>query len=172
MKKSIIHLLIALFAITGFQSCKKDDVTVTTKTTVTDLAITLNQNESYQFILPANTTKQPYQITTAASNSSISLVNVDANGNELYSYTPALDYTGTDKVTVENITDTTCEEKKENNSKPLFAANGNCNGPKKPTKGDCNKDKEAITIQLNKVNIVFTIEKTTTSSTVITRLSN
>lgn len=172
MKKSIINLLIVFIAITSFQSCKKEEATVTEKTTVTDLSITLKQNESYQFTLPANLAQREYQITFAAKNASISLVEQDASGNSVYQYTPALDFVGTDNVTVENTMNTDCQEKTGNKPHPLFAGSGNCTGPEKPKKGNCTKDNNQTTIELNKVNITFIIEKTIADNTVITRLSN
>jgi hypothetical protein len=171
MKKSIIHLVIVLMAITSFQACKKEDAAVTENTTVTDLSITLEQNESYQFTLPANTAKKQYQITTTAKNASISLIAEDANGNSIYQYTPTLDFVGTDNVTVDNTIDTDCKEKTGNKPHPLFAGNGNCNGPQKPAKGNCTKGGKKTTIELNKVNITFIIEKTTTVNTLTTRVS-
>ena len=151
MKKSIVLAALALIAIAGFQSCKKEKEPKQPQ--ITNVSITLKQNEAYTFTLPANTVKAPYKISSDASHSSVSLVSKDASGNAVYQYTPALNYTGTDNVTVSN-------------APPADCANGN--GCSHPAGGQCGHyghcDKGDDDAQPNIVNITFTIGNTSSTS--------
>ncbi len=153
MKKSIILLAAAVLGIAGLQSCKKEHhppVPVTT-----DLNITLKQNEAYTFTLPANPTPIPYKITSQAGHYSISEVSKDASGNTVYLYTPALNYTGTDKVSVADTKD----------GGPDHGNGGGCGHHHGGHEGN---DGDEDDVQPNIVNINFTIGTGTTTNTTAT----
>ena len=106
MKKSIILCAIAIATIAAFQSCRKQEPPK--PPIITNLNITLKQNEAYTFTLPANTTKSPYKFVTQASHYTISTVSKDASNNDIYQYTPSSNYTGTDNVTIADTKDGDC----------------------------------------------------------------
>ena len=148
MKKLIIVLVVAVLGIAGLQSCKKEHNHQ--PPTVTNLNVTLKQNETYTFTLPANTTPKPYRITSQAGHYTVSLASKDASGNETYQYTPALNYTGTDKVTVEDTKAEGC-----NGGNPPPPQNGgSCSGGHH---GHCGDDGDEDDVKANIVNINFII---------------
>ncbi len=151
MKKSIILLAITVLGIVGFQSCKKEEHHQ--PPVVTNLNIALTQNEAYAFTLPANTTPKPYRISNQAGHYTISFVSKDATGNEIYQYTPALNYNGTDKVTVENTKE----------GAPDHGNGGGCNHHQ----GHGGHDDDDDEVQANIVNINFTIGTATSTTATI-----
>jgi len=144
MKKTIILLAVAVLGIAGLPSCKKEKQPQPPITT--NLNITLKQNQAYTFTMPANGTPLPYKITSQAAHYSISTVGKDANGNEVYQYTPELNYTGTDKVTINNL-------KEEGGS----CGNGGPHPHGGPCGGHHGNDHDEDDIQPNIVNISFNI---------------
>ncbi len=93
-----------LFATLTVVACRKEEqeVTVTTQ----EINMSLKQNEAYTFALP--TGKCNYKITTDAAQASVSLISKDANGNNIYSYTPKLNYIGSDNVSLSNKKEGEC----------------------------------------------------------------
>ena len=99
--KKIISLLIAVIMISiGIYSCKKETNAQTP--IVSNMNITLKQNESYTFNMPANNSSSAFRITTPASHYKMSLMCKNSCGGDIYQYTPALDYCGTDFVCIDN----------------------------------------------------------------------
>lgn len=93
MKKlNVLFPAVAMFF--AVQSCQKAEVYQEVA-----LTQTINQNESYTFELPI--TDDPYRIITEAQHATISLIGVSAEGNPIYSYTPAADFIGTDSVVLQ-----------------------------------------------------------------------
>ena len=103
MKKlSILFTFAALVAL-SFTSCRKKEDEVQISKTET---VSLKVNESYTFTLPKNTTDDLYAITAAASHASISSLGKNSAGEDIYQYTPAKDFYGTDNVTVATVEET------------------------------------------------------------------
>jgi hypothetical protein len=89
------------------------------------LKVQLAQNEAYTFVLPENLRKDAYEFTTQALHYSISTLSKNSSGEQIYQYTPALDYVGTDQVVVTND-----HEKNEDHSQ-------GCNQQGNPGFGQC-----------------------------------
>jgi len=120
MRKVVLLLAVASLAVVGMQSCKKEE---NEKPAIQQtMNVELKANESYSFVLPKNKRNDAYEFTTQASHSSISELGVDASGNRVYRYTPALDYYGSDKIVVSND-----QEREEHHEKPK--------GPRPPFDG-------------------------------------
>ena len=116
--------------------------------------VALKTNEAYTFTLPKNKRDDAYEITSSAQHATISQVGKDAAGNQIYQYTPAANFSGTDQVIVGND-----EELREhaNHPKPhphLFPR-------PHPHHGDCDKggEEDHYVITIN-----FTINTTSKSS--------
>ena len=120
-KKLILLLSVASLVMVGTQSCKKKEgpPKPAIKQTVNTQ---LKANEAYTFTLPRNTRNDEYEITANASHASISKIGVDASGNYIYQYTPALNYAGTDQVVLAND-----EELREPQNHPKPHPHGGCN---------------------------------------------
>jgi hypothetical protein len=100
MKKLFFLFTITSVAVVGMQSCKKDEIE---KAPITQtVSAQLKANESYTFTLTKNTRDDEYRFVTQAQHAKVSSLGVDAAGNRIYSYTPELNYVGTDQVIVSN----------------------------------------------------------------------
>jgi hypothetical protein len=98
MKKLMLALsTVGVIAFT-LTSCGKKKEAPVEKTFQVELA----QNQSYTFALPENLRKDVYEFSTQASHYSISTLGKNATGEQIYQYTPALDYMGADQVIVRN----------------------------------------------------------------------
>jgi hypothetical protein len=137
--------------VTSITSCRKEEKY--SPPVVQNITANLKVNESYTFTLPSTDSKHPYTITTAAQHSSISLLNKGGNGNDIYQYTPALNYSGSDFVSIANF---------DNHQGPQ--GNGCQNGGgcgHGGHHGGCDDDDG----QQNIVNITFNVGTSTTATT-------
>jgi hypothetical protein len=128
MKKTILVASLTVIAMLGITSCKKEkmekDAIAQTYT------IALKANEVYTFTLPTNTRNDAYQFTTNATHASVSQIGKDADGNSIYTYTPALDYVGTDEVVLSNDQERAEHGNHPSKPKPALGVHpqGDCNG--------------------------------------------
>lgn len=96
----ILLLSVSGLILVSAQSCrKKEEPKPAIQKTIN---AQLKPNEAYTFVLPENKRDDDYEIRTNASHAKISLLGKDASGNQIYQYTPVLDFTGTDQVIVSN----------------------------------------------------------------------
>ncbi|HET6992161.1 MAG TPA: hypothetical protein VFJ43_12590 [Bacteroidia bacterium] len=159
MKNLFFVLTIASAAIVGMQSCKKEQQDLQKPAITQTENVQLRANESYTFVLIKNKRDDEYRFTTQAQHYSISTLGVDANGNRVYQYTPALNYVGTDQVVVSNDW-----ERNESHD-----PHGNCTaGPPPPPQGNggpqggnCNGGEEDHYI----VTINFVIDNSVSKTT-------
>jgi hypothetical protein len=139
MKKSSLLLAMASFLVVGMTSCEKGEEMEEAITQ--NLEVKLMMNEDYTFTLPENLRDDKYEIVSPATHASISLVGLDAQGNQIYQYTPEENYSGTDLVVLSN--DQVREEQ--------------CNRPPHPRKGlhlrkkpgNCEEKEEHYIITIN-----------------------
>lgn len=101
MKKLFLMFVVASSAMVAIQSCKKidfnkDDDKIVYQTVVA----TIYANETYTYALSTNTSKNPFRIDLQAAHYEISKLE---NNSSSYKYTPATDYTGSDKVILSNV---------------------------------------------------------------------
>jgi len=149
MKRRIVLLSIIALATASITSCKKEEQE---KAAITQpYNIVLKANEAYTFTLPKNKRNDAYEFTTAAAHASISEIGTDASGNPMYSYTPELNYVGSDQVVLSNDYERE-EHAHKPPHKPLLPL-----GPK--PKGDCNGGEEDHYI----VTINFVVEQGSTA---------
>jgi hypothetical protein len=148
MKKSIV--LLALLATTAaiLPSCTKEEnhkppITTTVNKDIAD-------NESFTFILPHNSSENLYKSVRQAQHASVSLVSIDAAGNDIYQYTPALDYNGSDRVVVAN------EEEHGQSKCGNHGGSGKCGGHHNCSKG---KDNDQDNIVIFNITIKNTSSK-------------
>ena len=94
--KNIFPLLAIAGMAVAASSCTK---TQTQDRTVTDTYTqTLRVDESHEFALPANPHHAPYQIAVQPAHAGLGGLSKDGSGNDVYQYTPASGYVGTDRV--------------------------------------------------------------------------
>lgn len=101
MRKLLFLSLGVAFILT--QSCNKSRLEKEETVVKQTIDATINLNETYTFTLPANTSDDPFEITTQASHFRISELGTNAEGAAIYQYTPEADYVGTDVVVVANV---------------------------------------------------------------------
>ncbi len=100
MKKLVLMLSVAGIATFALTSCNRDH---TEEPAIEQtIKVQLATNEAYTFVLPKNKRDDVYEFTTQASHYSISTIGKNASGEQIYQYTPALNYSGTDQVIVSN----------------------------------------------------------------------
>lgn len=119
MKNPILKLAIAATLFVGMTSCKKETMPKDAITQTLNVNLTLNEN--YTFKLPKNLRDDAYEITSQANHSKISQVGLNVNGEQVYQYTPMLNYTGNDQVIVSND-----EERNEQHNQPSGPHQGDC----------------------------------------------
>lgn len=78
---------------------------------------TINANETYTYALPENKSDDPFQITTQAMHAKTSTLE---NNATTYRYTPATNFTGTDKVMISAV--------EEQHNGGHHSGGGMCNG--------------------------------------------
>jgi hypothetical protein len=108
MKKAIVISALMLTCLTVFESCKKSEDTAIA-TNETSVAIELKANQTYTYNLPAVTGKQRYKITQASSKNASTAIVADASGNMQLVYTPALNYIGSDAVSLSTAPSDSCQ---------------------------------------------------------------
>jgi len=139
MKKSSLMFAIASFLVVGMTSCEKGEEMEEAITQ--NLEVKLMMNEDFTFTLPENLRDDKYEIISPATHASISLVGLDSQGNQIYQYTPAENYSGTDMVVLSND-----QEREEHGNHPPHPPKGN--RPKnKP--GNCEEKEEHYIITIN-----------------------
>lgn len=144
MKNWSSMLAIASFLAVGMTACEKGEEME--EAISQNVPVSLRMNESYTFTLPENLRDDKYEITSPAAHASISLVGVDAQGNQIYQYTPEENYVGTDRVILSND-----QEREERGEHPPHPPKGH--RPKnKP--GNCGEKEDHYI-----VTIEFTIEQ-------------
>ncbi len=75
-------------------------------TATQSVSATISQNASYTYSLPAGREKTS-AVSIPAQHSSMSVITTDANGNSVYNYKPAANYSGTDVVVITTKTQDT-----------------------------------------------------------------
>lgn len=133
MKKSILISAFASMALFVLPSCEKenDEEPIIEQT----INVQLKQNESYTFTLPKNEKDHPYTFDLQASHYSVSKITHDASMNRTYSYTPELNYSGTDVVIVGT-----------NENAVQICGNGQSNNQQNNCKEDDDADQYKVTI--------------------------
>ena len=149
MKKSISLFALVILIGIAFQSCCKRDMQPSvSKPVTTNVNTTLKENQSYQFSIPVATNGQPFNIVTQATHSSVSYINTDVSGNNIYQYTPAVNYTGEDFVSISNNS--------LNEVQPVCSnCNSGCHGGGSCGQHTCCHHQECA--QQKTININFTI---------------
>ena len=140
--KKFKSLIIAVSIVSiGFYSCKKETKSGTP--IVSNLNITIKQNETYTYTMPVNSASTAYRITTPASHYTMSLVCKNSCGAYIYQYTPSINYCGNDFVCIDNTGNNggCMNGNNNNNGEQSTAVNihftiGNCNS----TTGDTNNN--------------------------------
>jgi hypothetical protein len=103
MKKLLFFIALSGFILGGLQSCQKID-NEPLKSQV--LTIHLKVNESFTFTLPATEDDdEQFRVIGQANHFSQSSIVKSGSGEQVYKYTPALDYSGTDTVVLSNESD-------------------------------------------------------------------
>lgn len=115
MKKLIVALSLVTFITLSLSSCNKGDSTPLIQQKYT---VQLAENEDYVFVLPESIRHDEYKFTTQASHYSISILGKNSKGDQIYQYTPMVNYMGVDRVVVNNGKDET--------QHPQCGPNGNC----------------------------------------------
>ncbi len=101
MKKIALFVALAGMSALTLQSCKKEKPIERAPIAITE-NVSLKINESYTFTMPANTSDDAFAISKQAEHFKISELGKNAEGKEVYLYTPAQDYKGTDQVVMAN----------------------------------------------------------------------
>jgi hypothetical protein len=102
MKTITTLTLFALFILFSSGCCKEemDSGNTTTKTVNVDMAA----NDTYTSAVPhAGDADDVMQITRQAAHFTSSQVNPSTNGNVVFEYKPAQNFTGTDEVQISNV---------------------------------------------------------------------
>lgn len=106
MKRTLNNLMLIFVCLFAFQSCKKENEVVNLT-----YEVTLLKNTAYNTSLPENKSNAAYTITAQSNHFKISQLGSEASGITNYSYTPAQDFLGSDRVVISN------EEDRKNNGK-------------------------------------------------------
>jgi len=102
MKTITTLMMFAAFVLFNSGCCKEDmdDENTTTKTVNVDM----NANDTYTYeVQHSGDADDVMKITKQAIHSSSSLVTPASNGNVVFQYKPAVDYTGSDEVQISNV---------------------------------------------------------------------
>jgi hypothetical protein len=156
--KKLSALFIAGFALLVISCQKGNDCKPHDSKETQTINATLDKNTTYTFTIPANTKSNAYEISTQAVHASTSKLTTDAS-NTVYTFTPVIDYVGTDKVIISAA--------EQNHS-----GNNSC-GSNHPPKdnGACGQQQNKTSIQyiINlTVNDVVAVNKKTITSVTIT----
>jgi hypothetical protein len=116
MRKLIFAVSVGAMLSMSLNSCSKRPMPEPAIKQTID--VQLSANQTYTFLLPMNIRDDAYEFTTQALHHELSILDVNAEGQRIYQYTPAKDYVGLDQVVVSN--DWEREE---------HALNGNQQGP-------------------------------------------
>lgn len=101
--KKISGLVLVASVVLLASSCEKHDFKKHSEKTVTQTVdVTLEKNAAYSYTLPENTSDDAFQITTQSEHAGVSTLTNNGT-NTVYTYTPAKDYVGTDKVVIATI---------------------------------------------------------------------
>ncbi len=123
MKKSI--LLVSVCLALSVVGCKKDALPSDSETKVTEtVEITLPENSSYTYNVPANQSDDPYQITQDASHASASVLETKSSGESIYTYTPVRGFVGDDQVIIENVEELHIHENQDGLSGGCYGGQG------------------------------------------------
>ncbi|MEO8151188.1 MAG: hypothetical protein ABI723_26385 [Bacteroidia bacterium] len=109
MKKNLLLFCLIAFAMFASPSCKKCDLPkkAEAKAEAQIVTIELKKNETCHYALPQNFSGRICEITKQAQHFSVS----ELATNQTYTYTPAINYIGTDQVTISTV-----EEQNNNNN--------------------------------------------------------
>ncbi len=99
MKNKLFSILIFGFLLGGLQSCQKEDDEPLKSQVIN---IDLKMNESFVFTLPESDDDESFNIQQQATHFAKSSINKSSSSSQEYSYTPSLDYSGTDNVVLTN----------------------------------------------------------------------
>jgi len=156
MNKSIKFLFLLAIAALSLTSCnKKEEVLLTPS-----YSYHLNANETYIFTLPTNTDDE-FVISTNPSHASINLLGLDSAGNKIYTYKPALDYTGTDHIVLSTVEGM---HPKGPHPKGPKANQNNPNHPKGNCHSEENENDYVITIDFIIDPVVLQVNTNTTNN--------
>ena len=157
MKKLFSFLALASASMLLTQSCNKMRLRDKPATTTQAVNATINENASYTYTLPATTKDGLPQISTSAGHAAVSNITADANGNYVYNYTPAANYSGSDVVVITTKT----EEQHGNCHGGPMGMGGNCNHGG----NGCSHDDDNTTITT--INLTVTPASQPTSASAI-----
>lgn len=105
MNKSI--LVISAFLAVAVMGCKKDAMHDESEIKVTEtVEVTIPQNSSYTYTVPANQSDDPYLITQDAKHAASSVLDVKSATEAIYTYTPERGFVGDDQIIIENVEET------------------------------------------------------------------
>ena len=155
MKKTSLLLAIAGITFITLPSCKKQEQEQPQPPVAETVNASVKVNQVYSYTLPANEGPEPYAIVKQSDHSGTSVIEKNASGNFVYSYTPSANFTGTDVIVVS-------DDREAHGS----CGHPDCNHPEHhPNKlfrhGNCQhhaKQKHIVTFN-------FTVENVTTVST-------
>lgn len=148
MKKNLS--IICLITSTLFiSSCMREDLPQKDEPIIerTTINVELKKNQSYTYSVPQNLSDDPYQITEQAKHASKS----ELSTTLIYTYTPALNYVGTDQVIIANV-----EEQHNGNQHGCGNGGGNNSNHNHGCSGGKNQDQETERI----ITINFIIKET------------
>jgi len=106
MKRIFLTLMILITLLTFFPGCSKEDIVIHTPVTYTNTNtnnVTLTKNGTYHFELGYFGDEEGASISMQAIHFSVSKLDRDSTGKIGYTYTPALNYTGTDEVELKSM---------------------------------------------------------------------
>jgi hypothetical protein len=101
MKRNVLYLFILSGILTFCMGCSKEE---TGLSPANEITISLGRNETYRYDLGLFGDEEGASITTQASHYLVSELNREINSGSIsYTYTPALDFTGTDVVVLKSM---------------------------------------------------------------------
>lgn len=98
MKKLMLMVSLSGLITFSLTSCGKEEKPAVK----VEFTVQLTPDQAYTFILPDNKRHDEFEFTTQASHYSVSALGENTLGQQIYQYTPAANYTGTDEVVVNN----------------------------------------------------------------------
>lgn len=104
MKRIFRTIIISITLLTFFPGCSKEDIVIHTPVTYTNTNnVNLTTNGTYHFDLGYFGDEEGAIISIQAIHFRVSKLERDSTGKIGYTYTPALNYTGTDEVELKSM---------------------------------------------------------------------
>ena|ERR1035437_8202063 len=101
MKRFFLHMIISIALLTFSQGCSKEDIVIHSPNIN---AVTMTRNETYHFDLGYFGDEDGASISRQATHFIVSKLDRDNSTGKIgYTYTPALNFTGTDEVELKSM---------------------------------------------------------------------